>query len=147
MNLMTSVQSSLCSSAWSSTAATNYSDQIDMQGFDGVHFAIVVTSSAGSTGTAVTSLVGTETSTAASTDYTAVTSSSNAISATTTAGNMIVISDFPKPRYRYLRLKAVRTAGKAFAGIVATKYGPMVHGTTQSSTTVKDEQLLVAQTT
>lgn len=147
MNLMTSLQTMLASSGWSSTAATNYSDQIDMQGFDGVRFTIIVTSSAGSTGTAITSLVGTETSTAASTDYTAVTSSSNSIAASTTAGNLLVISDFPKPRYRYLKLKAVRLAQKAFAGIVADKYSPMVHGTTQASTTVQDEQILVAQTT
>lgn len=147
MNLLTNVQVSLLSSVWSTTAATNYSDQIDMQGFDGVALIAVVTSSAASTGTAVTSLIGTETSTAASTDYTAVTSSSNSISATTTAGYDLVVMDFPKPRYRYLKLKAVRTALKGIGGIIAIKYSPMVSGTTQASTTIKDEQLLVAQTT
>jgi hypothetical protein len=150
MNLSKSVKNTLVQGYLSSTGAvTAYGNQIDMSGFDGVQLTGVLGTTVGSTGTAALSLVGTNTSTAASTSYSAITGASVTITATTagTTGKFVLL-DCPKPRYRYLKVKLTRVGKVRWQGTVANQYAPAVEPVTQSSTTIKTAAvLLVYQTT
>ncbi len=123
----------------SSTAAgTTYSDKIDMANFDGVAFDLAFGTTAGSTGTATFSVVGTDTSTAASTSYAALTGFSASITATTagTVGKFASI-EVTRPQYRYLKAKLVRVGKVRVQSIMATQSGPRYEPVTHSSSTLK----------
>ncbi len=147
MNLSKDVKTTLISIALTSTAETDYSDQIDMSGYDGVWFQAIVATTAASTGTATFAAVGTNTSTAASTDYSSITGASVTITPTTSVISKFCSLDMPKPRYRYLKTKSVRTAKCAFGGILAHQYSPATAPVTQSSSTLKGTATLVVYQT
>jgi hypothetical protein len=150
MNLSKSVKNTLVSGYLSSTGAvTHYSAQIDMCGFDGLQLKGVLGTTAGSSGTAALSLVGTNTSTASSTDYSSITGASVTITATTagTTGKFVLL-DCPKPRYRYLKAKLTRVGKVRWQGTFAEQYSPATEPVTQSTTTIKTAAVLtVYQTT
>jgi len=149
MNLSKSVHTALIGSYLTSTGtADDYSQQIDMGGFDGVHCVGIYGTTATSTGTGTFALVGTATSTAASTDYSSISGASVSITASTggTTGKLVSL-DCPQPRYRYLKLKLSRTAGVRWQGTVATKYSPVVQPTTASTSMGATAVLLRFETT
>ncbi len=107
------------------TAQTIYSDQVDLANYEGVMFSAVFKSTAASTGTATFTVIGTDTSTAASTSYTALNGASVTIAKSTTAtGKRIASIDCYRPQYRYVKAKVVKLAKILISGIVAQKYGP-----------------------
>ena len=118
----------------STTAATVYSDQVDMAGYEGCRFVVLAKSTGASTGTAALSIVGTDTSTAASTSYAAVSGASITICKSTTASSKrIGTIDVFQPQKRYLKAKWVQLAKIALSGIVAEKYGPRIEPVAQST--------------
>ena len=122
------------------TAATYYSDQVDMSGAQGVNFTALFESTAASTGTCAFTVVGTDTSTAASTSYTAITGASVSVAASTTANDKRICGiDICDPQYRYLKAKFVKHAGIIALGCVAQKYGlatePAAASTTYAAAT------------
>jgi len=109
------------------TAGTVYGDQVDAAGYEGVRFIALAKSTGASTGTGTFSIVGTDTSTADSTSYTAITGASITVDNSTTASSQrIGTIDVFQPQYRYLRAKWVQLAKIALSGIVAEKYGARV---------------------
>ena len=112
-------------SYYSSTVATDfYSDQVDMANYDGACFIHMWGTTAGSSGTFIATVVGTDTSTAASTDYETISGSSIAITATT-AGTVqkFTRQEVYRPRYRYLKTLINRTGKTNFHGTMVFKYG------------------------
>jgi hypothetical protein len=118
----------------STTAATVYSDQVDMSGYEGCRFVAIAKSTGASTGTAALTIVGTNTSTAASTGYVAISGASITVAKSTTASSQrIGTIDVLHPQKRYLKAKWVQLAKIALSGIVAEKYGPRVEPVAQST--------------
>jgi len=106
------------------TAATFYSDKVDVSGAQGVLFTALFRSTAGSTGTCAFTVVGSNTGTAASTSYTALTGASVTVAASTTAATKRICGiDSCNPQYQYLKAKFVKQAGIIFNGCIAQKYG------------------------
>lgn len=121
----------------STGTADVYSEQVDVSGFDGVLFRGFFGSTGGSTGDGTFSVVGTNTSTAASTDYSSINDASVTIAASTTArlGKFLGV-DVDKPRCRYLRAKLERTAGVRWQGTLADCYSARYLPTSPSTSTL-----------
>lgn len=117
------------------TAATYFGDQVDCANYEGVLITATFKSTAGSTGTAVFTVVGTDTSTAASTSYTALNGASITVTKSTAANAKRIASiDCYRPQYRYLKAKVVKTARLLQNSIVAQKYNPRVEPAEASTT-------------
>jgi hypothetical protein len=118
----------------STSAQTHYSSQVDMAGYEGCCFVFTFRSTGASTGTAAVTIVATNTSTADSTSYTAITGAaitvrkSTAASATRTGA-----IDVCFPQQRYLKAKVVQQEKIATLSIVAHKYSPKVSPVVQST--------------
>ena len=111
----------------SSTAKTDYSSQVDTANYEGVLFSALFKSTGASTGHCTFTVVGTDTSTAASTSYTALNGASVTVENSTTANAKRVASiDCYRPQYRYLKAKVVKQAGIFLNAILAQKYNPRV---------------------
>lgn len=135
MNLSRAVTRNAVYGVLSSTAKTVYGDKVDLSGAEGVVFTATFKSTAASTGTAVFSVVGTDTSTAASTSYTAIGSATVTIAKSTTANDKRVASiDCCQPIYRYVKAKLVKQAGIFLNSITAEKYGLAVQPAAASTT-------------
>ena len=121
----------------STGTADVYSEQVDVSGFDGCLFRGIFGTTATSTGTATFSVVGTNTSTAASTDYSSINGASVTIAASTTArlGKFLGI-DIDKPKYRYLQAKLERTAGVRWQGTLSDCYSARYAPTSPSTSTL-----------
>jgi hypothetical protein len=121
----------------SSAASTTYSTQVDMAGYDGCLFTATFGTTAGSTGTATFSIRGTNTSTAASTLYSAISGASVTIAASTTArtGKFASI-DIYLSKYRYLKSRFVRTAGVRVQSVLAQSYASRYLPTSPSTSTL-----------
>jgi len=148
MNLSRSINHNAVYGVLSSTAKTVYSAQVDLSGAEGVRFLACFKSTAASTGTAALTVVGTDTSTAASTDYTAITGASVTIAKSTTANDKRIASlECCRPIYRYVKAKLVKQAGIFLNSIVAEKYGlatePAAASTTYAGSTAALSNVLV----
>jgi hypothetical protein len=140
VNFSRSVNQNAVYGILSSTAKTVYSDKIDLSGYQGVNIVALFKSTGASTGTAAFTVVGTDTSTAASTSYTAITGASVTVAASTTANDKRICSiDCCQPIYRYLKAKLVKQAGIFLNGMIAEKYGaatePVAASTTYAAAT------------
>lgn len=117
------------------TAKTFFGDKVDMATYEGALFTATFKSSAASTGHCTWTIVGTDTSTAASTSYTALNGASVTVEHSTTAGDKRIASiDCYRPQYRYLRTKMVKQAGILLNSIVCQKYSPCVQPAAASTT-------------
>jgi hypothetical protein len=135
LNLSRSVTRNAVYGILSSTAKTVYSDKVDLSGAKGVVFTALFKSSGASTGHATFTVVGTDTSTAASTSYTAITGASVTVENSTTPTDKRVCNiDCCNPIYRYVKAKLVKQAGIFLNGIVAQKYGLSVEPASASTT-------------
>ncbi len=137
-NLSRQVSADLITSYLTSTGTADvFSNQVDVSGFDGVLFRGIFGTTATSTGTGTFSVVGTNTSTAASTDYSTINGASVTIAASTTAraGRFLSV-DVDKPKYRYLRAKLERTAGVRWQGTLADRYSARYLPTSPSTSTL-----------
>ena len=121
----------------STGTADDYSEQVDVSGFDGCLFRGIFGTTASSTGTGAFSVIGTAISTAASTDYSSLDGASVTIAASTTVrlGKFIGI-DVDKPKYRYLKAKLERTAGVRWQGTLADRYSARYLPTSPSTSTL-----------
>lgn len=136
-NLSRMVKTNCAMGVLTSTAATAYGDKIDMAGYEGCRFVGIFKSTAASTGTAVFTIIGTDTSTAASTSYTALNGASITVPKSTTAKTeRFVVMDVYRPQYRYLKAKLVQTAKIWPSGIIADQYGTRYQPTSPSSSNI-----------
>lgn len=135
VNFSRSITANAVYGVLTTTAGTVYSDIVDLSGAKGVLFSALFKSTAASTGTATFTVVGTDTSTAASTDYTAITGASVTITNSTTANAKRLASiDVCQPIYRYVKAKLVKEAKILLNGILAQKYGLSVEPAAASTT-------------
>jgi hypothetical protein len=118
----------------STTAQTHYSAQVDTANYEGVAFLAAYRSTGASTGTAALTIVGTDTSTAASTNYTALNGASITVRKSTTLSCIRTGAiDCYRPQYRYLKAKSVNQAKITTLNIIGVKYGPRYGPVTQST--------------
>lgn len=122
----------------SSTAKSIYSDQVDMTEYDGCLFSAMFKSTAGSTGTAAFTIVGTNSSTAGSTAYATINGASATVAKSTSADDKRLVQiDVDKSTYRYLKAKLVKQAKILLSGIIAQQYaGSHLPASTASGTNV-----------
>jgi hypothetical protein len=133
-NLLNGLKKTAVYGVTTTTAQTVYSDQVDMANYEGCVFTAVFKSTGASTGTAALSIIGTDTSTAASTDYTALNGASITVRKSTTASaKRVGALDIYRPQYRYLKAKVVQLAKIAVCSIVADHYGARYEPVTQST--------------
>jgi hypothetical protein len=126
----------------STGATTQYGAKIDTAGFSGCRHVLSFGTTAGSTGTATFTVVGTNTSTAASTSYATINGASVAIAAVTagTLGKFASI-DLWLLKYRYLKAKITRTGKVRINSVMADAYGAQYVPTLPSSTTISSTSL------